>query len=185
MTEILDLSRVDLGTIKFVIEEVDVNTTLDDIKKEMNVQIQANGLKSTYEIDKNLPKIYTDKERLIQVLMNLITNAVKYTPKGQIDVKVARESQYLHFCVKDNGIGIPKENSAKIFTRFYQVDSSYTRKAGGTGLGLSLCKEFVNALGGDIWFKSTAGKGSEFHFTLPIKSKEIINKYGKIPPDNK
>jgi signal transduction histidine kinase len=185
VTEILELSRVDLGTIKFVIEEVNINNVLDDVKREMNVQIQAKGLKPEYEIDKKLPKIYTDRERLVQIMMNLINNSVKYTLKGEIKVRVSRENQYVHFCVQDTGIGIPKEHHEKIFQRFYQVDSSYTRKSGGTGLGLSICKEFVNALGGDIWFRSAAGKGSEFHFTLPIKSKEVVDKYGKISPDKK
>jgi len=179
VTEILDLSRIDLGTIKFIIEDVNTSEILNDIKKEMEIQILSKGLKPVYRIESNLPKIATDKERLVQILMNLINNSVKYTPKGSITVKAYREKEFIHFAVKDTGIGIPKEHHSKIFQRFYQVDSSYTRASGGTGLGLSLCKEFVASLGGKIWFTSAFGKGSEFHFILPIMSREVIKKYGQ------
>lgn len=170
VSEILDLSRVDLGTLKLTSEEVDINKFMEDVQKEMNVQIKGKGLQSEYDIEKNLPNIVTDRERLIEILINLIINAVKYTPKGKITVKVFKENESVHFMIKDTGIGIAKKNQKHIFDRFYQVDSSYTRKAGGVGLGLSICKGFVNALGGSIWFASKLGKGSEFHFTLPIKN---------------
>jgi len=130
--------------------------------------MKKKGLESEYKIDKNMPNIITDRERLTQVLMNLINNSIKYTPKGKITVSAFVDGKNIHISVKDTGIGIGKENQPKIFTRFYQVDSSYTRSAGGMGLGLSLCKEFVELLGGKIWFISAAGKGSEFHFTLPV-----------------
>jgi signal transduction histidine kinase len=84
----------------------------------------------------------------------------------------------------DRGIGIPKERQPKMFTRFYQVENPLTRKVGGSGLGLSICKEFVEALGGRIWFESHVGKGTTFYFTLPIKSKIFAaNKYQKQQPD--
>jgi len=176
VSNILDLSRVDLGTVKLSPEPVDINELMEDLKKEMSIPVEEKGLESKYETEKELPKILTDRERVTEILINLINNALKYTPKGKITVKVSREKKNLHFMVKDTGIGISKENQEKIFERFYQVDSSYTRKAGGTGLGLSLCKEFLKILGGEIWVKSELKKGSEFHFTLPIRgvSKEHL-----------
>jgi signal transduction histidine kinase len=168
VTEILDLSRIDVGSFKLNEEEVEVAKVIEDIRKEMDVQIRAKGLASDYKIGK-IPVIRTDRERLIQVLINLINNSVKYTPKGKITVEAFAEKKKVHFIIRDTGIGIAKENHSKIFGRFYQVDSSYTRAAGGTGLGLSLSKEYVNAMGGNIWFKSQLGKGSEFHFTIPLK----------------
>lgn len=169
VSQILDLSRIDLGTVKLSFEEVDVNKFMQGIEREMRIQIKEKGLTSAFKLEKGLPKITTDREKLTEVIINLINNAVKYTPKGKITVRVSREGEDLHFMVKDTGVGISKENQDKIFERFYQVDSSFTRKAGGTGLGLALCKEFVELLGGKIWVKSEEGKGSEFHFTLPIK----------------
>ena len=170
VTDILDLSRIDLGALKLAIEEIDLNEMMDGIQKEMNVQMKQKGLASEYDIEKGLPKITTDREKLTEIMINLINNSIKYTPSGKITVKVFREKENIHFMVKDTGIGIAKEHHTQIFERFYQVDSSYTRSAGGVGLGLSLCHEFVNALGGRIWFNSELGKGSDFHFTLPIKN---------------
>ena len=175
VTDILDLSRIDLGTIKFNYQKVDLYEVLESIKREANVLIRE-GLEINYEIEKGLPKIITDRERLVQILLNLINNAVKYTPKGKITVGVKKEGAFIHFYVKDTGIGIAKAQREKIFERFYQIDSSYTRKKGGTGLGLSLCKEFVERLGGRIWVESKLRKGSTFHFTLPVNKNENLNK---------
>ncbi|MCD6590865.1 MAG: HAMP domain-containing protein [Candidatus Aenigmarchaeota archaeon] len=167
--DILNLSRIDLGAVKLAFEKVDVNELMDSVRREMEVQIKKKGLKSECIIEKGLPKIVTDREKLTQILINLISNAVKYTEKGKITVKVFKDNEHVHFMVKDTGIGIAKDQQEKIFERFYQIDSSYTRKAGGTGLGLALCREFVTLLGGKIWVKSKKGKGSEFHFVLPVK----------------
>jgi signal transduction histidine kinase len=177
VTDILDLSRIDLGTLKLNFEEVEISRLMEDVRREMNVQMKKRGLKSEYDLEKGLPDIVTDKERLTEILLNLINNAIKYTPKGKITVKVSRENDFVHFTVKDTGIGIEKEYYDKLFQRFYQIDSSYTRKAGGTGLGLALCREFVTLLGGKIWFESEEGKGSEFHFILPLKGvkKEVMS----------
>jgi signal transduction histidine kinase len=166
--DILDLSRIDLGTIKVDVSSVNLNEMIENIRKEMNIQIEEKGLKSEYDIEKDLPPIQTDNEKLTEILLNLINNSVKYTQEGKISVSVYKENNKIHFMVKDTGIGISKKNHEKVFDRFYQVDSSYTRKAGGTGLGLSLCREFVQLLGGKIWLKSELGKGTEFHFTLPV-----------------
>ncbi|MBN2331155.1 MAG: HAMP domain-containing protein [Candidatus Aenigmarchaeota archaeon] len=170
VNDILDLSRIDLGTVKLNSEPVDVKELLQgDIKGEMKMQIEKKGLKSEFIAEPGLTTIVTDKEKLTEILINLITNAMKYTNKGKITVNVFKKDKDVHFVVKDTGIGISKENLEKVFERFYQVDSSYTREYRGVGLGLALCKEFVALLGGKIWVKSELGKGSEFHFSLPIK----------------
>ena len=142
----------------------------------MNLRIKEKGLESEYNVEKNASKVFTDEERLKEIMINLINNAIKYTTKGKITINVSRENDFIHFRVKDTGIGIAKEYHEKVFGRFFQVDSSYTREAGGTGLGLALCNEFVIMLGGKIWVNSEEGKGSEFHFTLPVKgtSKEYV-----------
>ncbi len=181
VSDILDLSRIDLGTVRIALSSVDLNSFMENIQKEMEIHIRGKNLKSEYDIEKHLPKIITDSEKLSEILINLINNAVKYSEKGKITVKAFVEDGHVHFIVKDTGIGIPENQYGKIFDRFYQIDSTYTRKVGGTGLGLSLCKEFVEILGGSIWVKSDVGKGSEFHFTMPFKStlKENIRKVEK------
>ena len=169
VNDILDLSRIDLGTIKVNNEEIDTSQLMDDVEREMDIPMKERGLRSEYDIEKGLPRMVTDQEKLREILMNIISNAIKYTPKGKISVKVWTEDGNLQVMVKDTGIGISEEQQKKLFHRFYQIDSSYTRKAGGAGLGLALSKEFVELMGGRIWIISQEGKGSEFHFTLPIR----------------
>jgi signal transduction histidine kinase len=170
VNDILNLSRIDLGTLKIEIEEIDIRDFIGKIKTEMKGQIESKNLKSEFIIDKACPKkIRTDREKLTEIMINLISNAIKYTPKGKITVKVFPDKENIHFVVKDTGIGIAKEQQEKIFERFYQVDSSYTRSVGGAGLGLAICKEYATLLGGRIWVESELGKGSEFHVILPLK----------------
>ncbi len=170
VTDILDLSRIDLGTFKLNEEETDLNMLMEDVMKEAAMLAKEKNMELEQDIEKDLPKIFTDKDRLIEVLLNLINNAVKYTPKGTITMKVHVENGFVIFSVKDTGIGIAEKDQKRLFERFFQVDSSYTRKAGGTGLGLALSKEYVKAMSGEIWFKSELGKGSEFSFRIPIKN---------------
>lgn len=168
VTEILDLSRVDVGTIKYDFKKLNMTEIIEDIKKMLAMQIKEKGLSAEYIIEK-LPAAMGDKEKTIQVIMNLMTNAIKYTPKGKIKVKAYKDDGNVHVEISDTGIGIAKKELEKIFERFYQIESEITRKTHGTGLGLSLCKEFIKAMDGKIWAESEPGKGSTFHFTLPIK----------------
>ena len=137
----------------------------------MDIIIKNKKLSSQYKIQKNLPTIEIDKDAMTQVMFNLISNAVHYTDKGKITVEVKRSNEDILFSVSDTGTGISKVHLGKIFERFYQADDPLTRKIGGTGLGLSLCKGFVEVMGGKIWVKSQVGKGSTFYFTIPIKRK--------------
>lgn len=176
VNEVLDISRIDLDAMKFSFEKINLSELMDHVMEEMSIQIEDNGLIAEYSVERNLPYIVTDREKLTQVLINLITNAVKYTPKGKITVKAFAENDNVHFFVQDTGVGIVKSHHDKIFTRFYQEDSSATRRAGGVGLGLALSKEFVELLGGRIWFESKVGVGSTFHFTMPVHHNENTSK---------
>jgi len=169
VTDVLDLSRIDLGTMKFNIEDADIVKIMEDVKDEMTQKVKEKGLTLDFNIDHDLPIIKTDKEKLREVLINLIDNSVKYTSRGGIKIDTHKEGNYIKFSVTDTGIGIPKKYFNKLFTRFYQVESPLTRKVGGSGLGLSICKEYIEKLGGRIWLKSKIGKGTTFYFTLPIK----------------
>ena len=177
INDILDFSKMEAGKLK--IEKIDLS--LAKIMKQtmsfMSVQAIGKGLKIDYSLSSHLPeKLLGDPVRIQQVLTNLISNAVKFTPSGgSIDISVDLEgksdvSSLLHFCVKDTGIGIPEEKQKLIFQEFSQADNSTTREYGGTGLGLTICTRLVRMMGGEIWIKSEEGKGSEFHFTLSLEN---------------
>ena len=176
VTDVLDLSRADLGTIKVFVEDVNVEEVLNEVKEEMSNLAKEKGLYLNLRLPEKLPTISTDREKLKRILINLVSNAIKYTEKGGVTIEAVKDGDKVKFSVADTGVGIPKESFDKIFTRFYQVESPYTRKVGGTGLGLSICKELVKVLGGEIWFESELGKGSTFYFTLPLKYKSFEDK---------
>ena len=113
--------------------------------------------------------ILTDGIKVIQILSNLISNAMKFTREGSVDFGYALKNGNLEFYVKDTGIGIPDEHHEKIFERFFQVDNVISRKFGGTGLGLSICKAYVELLGGRMWVTSKPGQGTDFRFTLAYR----------------
>jgi signal transduction histidine kinase len=168
VTDIVDSSRLGLGKLALNIEDVDVYNIFNDIKESMTVIIREKNLTPKFSIDNNLPKIRADTARTMQVLRNLISNSAKFTLEGYISLRVHLDKGFVCFEVKDTGQGIPKENMNMLFSKFYQVDSSLTRKTGGSGLGLSICKGLVERMGGKIWFESESGKGSTFYFTLPV-----------------
>ncbi|MEM2131456.1 MAG: transporter substrate-binding domain-containing protein, partial [Candidatus Woesearchaeota archaeon] len=182
ITDILDLSRLDLGTMKFYFEKTSAQEILNQVFNLCDMQIKKKGLKSFYVIKNKIPLFYTDKSRLIQVISNLVNNSIKYTEKGHIKVETFfdKKNKYIHFRVIDTGLGIPENEHKNLFQRFYQIDSSYTRKVGGSGLGLSICKGIVEALNGKIWFNSKVGKGTTFEFKI-----KLIKKIPKIIEQNK
>ncbi|MFH0876403.1 MAG: ATP-binding protein [archaeon] len=168
IVDLVDSSRISLGKFKLNIEDVDAYKLYNDIKENMSPAIKEKGLTGEFSIEKGLPKIKADSERIMQVIRNLITNSIKFTGKGTISLKVYKKGKLVQFEVKDTGQGIPEANKRFLFSKFYQVDSSMTRKVGGSGLGLSICKGLVESMGGKIWFTSEEGKGSTFYFTMPI-----------------
>ncbi|MCA9797841.1 MAG: diguanylate cyclase, partial [Candidatus Eremiobacteraeota bacterium] len=133
---------------------------------------QEKGLGLTTDVGEDVPDgIISDSVRIRQVLINLLGNAIKFTDKGRISLRVQLEERdgdtfTLHFEVEDTGIGIPAEQQSKIFESFAQADTSTTRKFGGTGLGLSISSRLVELMGGRIWVESQPNKGSTFHFTI-------------------
>ncbi|MFH1474049.1 MAG: ATP-binding protein [Candidatus Aenigmatarchaeota archaeon] len=171
VTDILDLSRVDLGTLKLALDDVNINDVIEEVKNELYSEINKRGLKLVVKKDPKIPVIKTDEEKVKRVLINLIGNSIKYTEKGSIEVMSVKDRNRIIVTISDTGIGIPKKDFKNIFKRFFQVESTYTRKIKGTGLGLSISKELVETMGGKMWFESKNGKGSAFHFMLPIKRK--------------
>jgi two-component system phosphate regulon sensor histidine kinase PhoR len=117
-----------------------------------------------------LPPVSADAQRLHQVLINLLDNAIKYTPAGGLITIRARQIENdIEICVADSGPGISAEHLPRLFERFYRVDKARSRELGGTGLGLSIVKHIVQAHGGRVWVESTPGHGSQFYFTIPVR----------------
>ncbi|MDD5687028.1 MAG: GAF domain-containing sensor histidine kinase [Elusimicrobia bacterium] len=172
ISDLLDLSKIESGLITLKLERVN----LSDIAKKSVITntslVQSKGIDLKVDIDNDLPEIDADHLRLLQVYNNLISNAIKFSNiNGKINVVVKDKGDYIISSVSDRGIGIPKEEHQKIFDKFYQVDSSPTRAASGTGLGLFIVKTVIELHGGKIWIDSDLGQGSTFSFLLPKQKK--------------
>ena len=167
VTELLELSRIESGRLTLDLRPVAPCDLLDSACRRMQLQAERAGLSLRVECANDLPKVKIDSQRLEQVLVNLIHNAVKFTRTGGEVVLCAESGPgEVRFAVKDTGIGIPAEDIPRIFERFYRVDKS--RTGSGTGLGLSIAKHIVEAHGGRIGAESVEGRGSTITFTIPI-----------------
>jgi GAF domain-containing protein/CheY-like chemotaxis protein len=174
INEILDLSKIDAGKMELQIEEINLADVINSAITNTSGLVKDKPIELIQKTPANLPLVKADEIRISQVLINLISNAVKFTEKGSITVEssVSKSSQNepeLLVTVTDTGIGISAEDQIKLFQRFSQVDDSPTRKTGGTGLGLSICRSLIELHGGRIGLQSSVvGKGSVFYFTLPL-----------------
>lgn len=167
VTELLELSRIESGRLSLDLRPVAPHDLLASASKRMKVQAERAGLQLRVEYGEALPKVQIDIQRLEQVLVNLIHNAVKFTrPGGAILLRAESGIGEVRFAVQDTGIGIPAEDVPRIFERFYRVDKS--RTGSGTGLGLSIARHIVEAHKGRIWAESMEGQGSTFTFSIPV-----------------
>ena len=165
INDILDLSKIEAGTLEFVYSSVPINPLLTEI--EQSTRLRAQNQEIDIRFTERLPDcvVYTEKNRLTQVLTNFLNNALKFTEQGSIHFGYRRQGDQLYFYVKDTGRGIPDSHIKSVFGRFVKLDAF----AQGTGLGLSICETIVNKLGGRIGVNSEEGKGSEFWFTIPYR----------------
>jgi PAS domain S-box-containing protein len=184
INDILDFSKVEARKLELDRVEFDLRETIEAALKVMKEQARSKKLTLACRIEPQVPERLTgDPERLRQIIVNLVDNAIKFTAHGEVVLRVApdrepREAAFpangqdsatttaLHFTITDTGIGIPPEKQSQIFDAFAQADSSTTRKYGGTGLGLAICAQLVELMGGRIWVESRTGEGSTFHFTV-------------------
>ncbi len=167
VTELLELSRIESGRLSLDLKLVTPYDLLLSASRRMSLQAERAGLTLRVECAQDLPKVDIDLQRLEQVLVNLIHNAVKFTHAGgEIILLAEADNGFVRFGVQDSGIGIPEEDVPRIFERFYRVDKS--RTGSGTGLGLSIAKHIVEAHGGKIWAESIERQGSTFTFTIPV-----------------
>jgi len=167
--DLLRLSQMDSDRLELEIDEVSVSQIVDSCLATAQHRALENGLKLSVNIPENPPSVAGDRRRLAEVLQNLLDNARQYTlPGGEIVLRVEASELEVVFTVSDTGIGIPRADQSRIFERFYRVDAARSREAGGTGLGLAIAKHLIEAHGGRIWVESEIGKGSHFHFSVPI-----------------
>lgn len=171
INNVLDFQKIEAKRLDLDFKEYDINEVVLTTGKEINFLAQEKGLSFTINIDEDIPRIKFDKDRIIQVLTNLLSNAVKFTEKGGIVVNTRREDNMAHITVKDTGVGIRVDDMPKLFQTFEQLGGGLGKKKGGTGLGLAISKEIIQEHNGKIWVESQFGKGSAFHFTLPIKER--------------
>jgi len=184
--EILDLSKIEAGKMELEYHPVLLQEIVTDMKALFAPMAKEKGLQLTIQTENNLPSlIETDKMRLEQVLKNLLSNALKFTSQGSVEMTISalkENNSFIAFSVKDTGIGIPKEKQALVFEAFQQADGSTRRKYGGTGLGLSISRELTKLLGGEIKLSSEAGQGSEFTIYIPINKEAAASKAAPEEP---
>ncbi len=175
VNDILDFSKIEAGKLELKFTQVDIVNLIEEIIDIVKYDASKKNLELIVNIQPNLPRqIQADPTRLKQVILNLLSNSVKFTEKGEVELKLSfspleNELGEYHFVVRDTGIGISLEQQSKLFQAFYQVDSSITRLYGGTGLGLAITKLLLEKMGSSIYLKSELGKGSEFSFALKTK----------------
>ena len=169
--DLQELSRVEAKAYSLDFRSVTVSNLVQTTVKRLSPQATAKRIRLRSSLPADLPHIQADEDRITQVLVNLVANAIQYTPEGgDVTISAARHEDEIYISVKDTGIGIPPEHLANLFTRFYRVDKSRSRNAGGgSGIGLTIAKHLVEAHGGRIWAESAGeGQGSTFSFSLKI-----------------
>ena len=180
--DILDVSRLESGTMKFISGKTDIKTLVGQTAETMQPFAGRKEITISADIEEGVPNLIVDGERIKQVMMNLVSNAIKFSPDGSIvNVKARKEKNDVLFEVQDFGRGIPKDKQDRVFETFYQVDSGADRKFGGAGIGLAISRGIVISHGGKIWVESKEGKGSTFRFTLPVKSiKDVEDRFKEV-----
>jgi len=176
INDILDFSKIEAGRVDLDVTDFNLRDSLESTLKTMALRADEKGLELLCEVAPEVPEVVRgDASRLRQIVINLISNSIKFTSAGEVSVKVqaggtASDNALLHFTVSDTGIGIAPDKQKLIFDPFTQADNSTTRKYGGTGLGLTISTRLVRLMGGEIWVESELGRGTQFHFTARLQA---------------
>jgi signal transduction histidine kinase len=177
--DLLDISKIDAGKMELMTDRVNIREAVVAVTQGLEGQAVKQGLYLSIQVPKDLPPVHADPQRLRQIMTNLVSNAIKFTPRGSVTIsgeRVEWEGQsYVQTTVADTGIGISEPDQAIIFDEFRQADGSTTRTYGGTGLGLAITKKLVEMMGGSIWVESELGHGSRFSFILPIAAVPVTD----------
>ena len=169
INEVLDLSKIESGMTELSLTDFDLAEIVESLARTMLPVLAPRQHVLDTEIEKGSIMVHADKAKIREVLLNLLSNATKFTPDGgRLKIEVAKQDRWCQVSVLDNGIGINKEEQGRIFEPFYQIDNPLTRERVGTGLGLALVKRIIEKHGGQIWVESEYGRGSRFIFTIPL-----------------
>jgi len=173
--DILDLTKMESGKLQLNFMMNDIHQVIGEVAKAQKDVAKSRGLFIKTELDALVPKILFDSDRIIQVLNNLLGNAIKFTKQGGVIITTQDKSKENHIVVsiKDTGKGIAEKDLSKLFQKFQQIESVETNEEGGTGLGLVICKEIISRHGGKIWVESKPGEGSTFKFILPLQERRL------------
>lgn len=169
INDVLDISKIEANELKLSVSEFGVKESIEKVLGMLVPLSEKKGLELRWDISDNVGRIVTDKRRFEQVLMNLMSNAVKFTEKGSILLSCRREGDSYVISVKDTGIGMEKKELERIFEPFSQIDTGLSRKYEGTGLGLSISKKLLELMGGKIFVESEPGNGSTFTVVIPVE----------------
>jgi signal transduction histidine kinase len=169
INDVLDLSKIEAGELSLGLEDYSLRNVVETVVAQAGSLAQAKGLALVSDIGNDLPKGSGDERRLAQVILNIVSNAIKFTDHGSVTISASAANGMFEIAIKDTGSGIAPDDQARIFEAFQQVDNSNTRTKGGTGLGLSISRRLVEMHGGTIGVESTLGAGSIFYIRLPIR----------------
>jgi signal transduction histidine kinase len=173
VNDILDLSKIEAGKIRLDLDWVSVEEIIVGVMASTYILIEGKPIELREEIEPNLPRVYVDRSRIRQIVINILSNAAKFTDAGNITMRIRRvtknDQDFICFSIKDTGIGIAPEDMEKVFEAFRQIDSSVARRAEGTGLGMPISYRLVTLHGGELWVESQVGHGSIFSFTIPLQ----------------
>jgi signal transduction histidine kinase len=169
INDVLDLSKIEAGRMELSLTDYSVQEVVETARTSLRSLAAEKGLEFVADVPPDVPPAYGDGKRITQCLTNLVGNALKFTKQGRVAISARLDGDRVVYSVADTGIGIPADQLGHIFGEFRQVDASISREFGGTGLGLSITKTFVELHGGSIWVESEPGRGSTFHFAIPLR----------------
>jgi PAS domain S-box-containing protein len=173
VNDLLNVSRIEAGSSNYTFSPESFTEALTIVSENLEGMIKENKINLIVQVDKNLPEVLLDKQKIILVLQNLLENAVKYTPRnGKIEIIIKVKNKNLEVKIKDNGVGIPAEDQKMIFSKFFRARNAVKLQTEGSGLGLFICKSVIEAHQGQLSYSSREGEGTEFIFTLPILEKK-------------
>jgi signal transduction histidine kinase len=172
INNVLDLAKIEAGRMELALAEYSVHDTVESVRATLRPLAAEKGLEFAVTLPEDIPLAHGDSGRITQCLVNLAGNSLKFTKTGKVEIVVEHADGRLKFSVIDTGIGIPAEKIGSLFTEFKQTDATIASEYGGSGLGLSIVKKFVEMHGGRIWVESEPGRGSTFSFEIPLRAGE-------------